>query len=68
MIAEVTDSIGEPCCKLGRITTSEVFGAEILVTGTVAQHVKDNYQDRCGNGDDCFLGSAASFEAQELRL
>jgi hypothetical protein len=68
MIAEVSDSVGELGCELGRIAARKIFGAEIAIICAVAQHVIDDRQDRSSNGDKCFLRPPASFEAQKLRL
>ena len=39
MITEISDAVGESGRGFGRITASEVFGAEILVASTIPQHV-----------------------------
>jgi hypothetical protein len=46
MITEISDAVGESGRGFGRITASEVFGAEILVASTIPQHVVDGCQDR----------------------
>jgi len=45
MITEISDAVGESGRGLGRITASEVFGAEVLVASTITQHVIDGCQD-----------------------
>jgi hypothetical protein len=40
-------------------------GAEILVEGSVLEHVVDSGQDRSGHGADRFLRAASSLEAEE---
>ena len=42
--------------------------AEVLVAGTITQHVIDGCQDRRGNRDCCLLGAVARFETEELGL
>ena len=49
-------------------STSEVFGAEVLVEGAVSQHVVGGGQDRGGDGTYRLLGSAPVPQASELRL
>lgn len=68
MITEISDAVGESGRGLGRITASEVFGAEVLVASTITQHVIDGCQDRRGNRDRCLLGAVARFETEELGL
>src|ERR1700751_2939400 len=68
MITEISDAVGESGRGCGRITASEVFGAEILVASTIPQHVVDGCQDRRGNRDRCLLGAVARFETEELGL
>ena len=68
MITEISDAVGESGRGLGRITASEVFGAEVLVASTITQHVIDGCEDRRGNRDRCLLGAVARFETEELGL
>src|SRR5215470_11267948 len=68
MITEISDAVGESGRGLGRITASEVFGAEVLVASTITQHVIDGCQDRRGNRNRCLLGAVARFETEELGL
>ena len=68
MITEISDPVGESGRGLGRITASEVFGAEVLVASTITQHVIDGCEDRRGNRDRCLLGAVARFETEELGL
>lgn len=68
MITEISDAVGESGRGFGRITASEVFSAEVLVAGTITQHVIDGCQDRRGNRDCCLLGAVARFETEELGL
>src|SRR5262249_40652501 len=39
MITEISDAVGESGRGFGRITASEVVGAEVLVASTIPQHV-----------------------------
>ena len=52
----------------GLVITSKVVRSEVAKEGTVAQHVVDGGEDRCGDRDGSLFWSASCFEAQELGL
>src|SRR5437763_509928 len=45
----------------------EVVGAEVLMNGSVLEHVVDCSEDRSGHGADSLLRAAFAFQPVELR-
>ena len=67
LVAELGDLADEAAdFRLGT-SAVEIIGAEVLVDGSVAEHVIDGGEDRGGHGADRLLRAASGFEAQELR-
>src|SRR6476619_6834975 len=64
--AEVLKPLEQAANGLGSVPVVEVIAAEVVVLGTVAQHVEGSGEHRGGDGEDGFLGAAASLDAQEL--
>src|SRR6187551_1844240 len=64
--AEVLKPLEEASDGFGSVLVVEVFAAEIVVLGAVAQHVVCRGEHRGGDGEDGLLGAAASLDAQEL--
>src|SRR3982751_3977093 len=64
--AEVLKPLEEAADGLGAIVAVEVFAAEIVVLGAVAQHVVRRGEHGSGDREDGLLGAAASLDAQEL--
>ena len=46
--AEAADVICEALCGAGRVAAGEVCGAQVLIEGSVCQHVISGGQDRGG--------------------
>src|SRR5271166_500437 len=66
-VAELGDLADEaPDFRFGE-SAVEIIGAEVLVGGSVAEHVIDGGEDRGGHGADRLLRAASGFQAQELR-
>src|SRR6478736_6351437 len=64
--AEVLKPLGQASNGLGLVLAVEVFAAEVVVLGTVAQHVEGGGEHRGSDGEDGLLGAAACLDAQEL--
>ena len=68
IISEVLDAAHEAHGCAGLVITSKVVRSEVAKEGTVAQHMVDGGEDRCGDRDGSLFWSASCFEAQELGL
>ena len=68
IISEVLDAAHEAHGCAGLVITSKVVRSEVAQEGTVAQHMVDGGEDRCGDRDGSLFWSASCFEAQELGL
>ena len=68
LATEVVQSSHEALDGLGAAAAREVVGAEILVFGTIFEHVVSGGEHGGGNREDGFLGAAPGLQAQELGL
>jgi len=66
VIAELGDLSDEALDLRLRRSAVEVGDAQILVEGSVLEHVIDGGQDRSGHGADGFLRAAPRLQAEEL--
>ena len=60
------ERVGNLLTLLG--TAFEVIRAQVLIRGSVLQHVIDGGEHGSGNGYDCLLGAAPRSDAVELGL
>src|ERR1700757_4941617 len=68
MVAEIADAIGQSGCGFRRVATGKVFRAEVLIASTVAKHMVDRCQDRCGYSNRGLLRTMACFKPEKLCL
>src|SRR5438128_12193846 len=64
--AEVMEASEESADGLGAVAAVEVIAADVVVVGTVAQHVERGGEHRSSDGEDGFLGATPCLDAQEL--
>ena len=65
--AEVLKPLEEAADGLGAIVAVEVFAAEVVVLGAVAQHVEGSGEHRGGHGEDGLLGAATGLRRNWAR-
>jgi hypothetical protein len=66
--AEIAEAPQEALDLLSVVTTREVVGTEVAVLDAVFEHVPYGREHRGGDGEDRFLATATSPQAQELSL